>query len=220
MKRFLLTLTLCALMSTPGVAVLVVEFSPGTGGGATAGGWSYDGAGTLSFNQAVQVDLVNGSGGDPLVAAFALVQIPAMSVGGIPGGPYTLSGGPFAITDSAGSILYLAGTLSQGDLFPIGTTAAGYTVFKADITGVTVTAAGLALGSPALNYISSTPDPQRHFDFEMSLQGSPSAGFKDMLETEKPGGDGFSGAMTIPEPATLLLLGIGSLALLRNRWSR
>ena len=31
------------------------------------------------------------------------------------------------------------------------------------------------------------------------------------------GGNGFSGAMSIPEPATIALLGFGSLALLRKR---
>lgn len=217
MKQFLFTLTLCALMSTPTVASLMIEFSPGGGGGAAAGGWSFDGAGTLSFRQAVQVDLCNGGSLDPLVTGFALVHIPTMTVGGIPGGVYTLSGGAFTLTDSTGTTTYMTGTLGMGDLFPIGTTAAAYTVFEAGITDVTVTANGSALGSPALDYISSIPAAQRHFDFELSLQGGSSTGFKNMLDTGRAGSDGFSGAMTIPEPGTLLLLGLGSLALLHRR---
>jgi hypothetical protein len=216
MKRFLFTLALCALMSTPTVAALMVEFSPGGGGGAAAGGWSFDGAGTLSFREAVQVDLCNGGSLDPLVTGFTLVHIPTMTVGGIPGRPYTLSGGAFTLTDSTGTTTYMTGTLGMGDLFPIGTTAAAYTVFEADITDVTVTADGLALGSPALDYISSIPAAQRHFDFELSLQGGSSTGFKNMLDAGRAGSDGFSGAMTIPEPGTFLLLGLGVFGFLQQ----
>lgn len=217
MKRFLFTLTLWALISTPTVASLTIQFSPGGGGGAAAGSWFFDGAGTLSFRHAVQVDLCNDDSLDPLVTAFALVNIPTMTVGGIPGGPYTLNGGAFTLTDAAGTTTYMTGTLGMGDLFPLGTTAVAYTAFEADITDVTVTADGLALGSPALDYISSIPAAQRHFDFELTLQGGSSTGFKDMLDTGRVGRDGFSGAMTIPEPATLLLLGLGGLMLRKRR---
>ncbi|MBN2137249.1 MAG: PEP-CTERM sorting domain-containing protein [Sedimentisphaerales bacterium] len=217
MKRFLLTLTLCAAMSTSAAASLMIEFSPGIAGGAGAGRWSYDGAGTLSFSQAIQVDLVNGSGGDALSTLYALVEIPTMTVAGVPGGPYTLSGGEIKITDSTGAVDYLTGQLGPGDLVPIGTTAVAYSSFAADITSVVVTTAGSALSSSALDYIAGVSEDQRHLDFELSLQGASLLGFKEMLDSGLAGSDGFSGAMTIPEPATLFLLGLGSLALLRYR---
>jgi len=39
----------------------------------------------------------------------------------------------------------------------------------------------------------------------------------EMLAGGYVGGNGFSGAMSIPEPATIALLGLGSLTLLRKR---
>lgn len=217
MSRFLLTLFVCAMVAVPAQAALTLEFSPGSGGGASAGGWSFNGVSTLTFNQAIQVDLVGGAGLDALVTSLARVEVPTMTVGGIPGGPYMLDGGSVSITDAAGTTVYMTGTLGIGDLVPIGTTAAEYTMYTADITGVTVTPAGLALNSDFLNYVDSVPAAQRELDFELSLQGGPPAGFKHMLDNSVQGGDGFSGAMTIPEPATLLLLGLGSVCLLRRR---
>jgi hypothetical protein len=38
-----------------------------------------------------------------------------------------------------------------------------------------------------------------------------------MLAGGYAGGNGFSGAMSIPEPTTIALLGLGSLTLLRKR---
>jgi hypothetical protein len=56
-------------------------------------------------------------------------------------------------------------------------------------------------------------------DFELSLQGGSGTNyysFMEMLLGGYAGGNGFSGAMSIPEPTTIALLGLGSLALIRK----
>ena len=57
-------------------------------------------------------------------------------------------------------------------------------------------------------------------DFELSLQGGSGSGyysFADMLDRGGVGSGGFSGSMSIPEPATIILLGFSGLALIRPR---
>ncbi|HCO93719.1 MAG TPA: hypothetical protein DIU00_07185 [Phycisphaerales bacterium] len=57
-------------------------------------------------------------------------------------------------------------------------------------------------------------------DFELSLQGGSGTNYHslaEMLAGGYSGGNGFSGAMTIPEPTTIALLGLGTLAMLRKR---
>ena len=211
MKRLLILLAVCAVLATPGLAQPTIQFTPGPSGGTSAGTWSYDGAGTFTFFQSVTVDLVNGGAADPLVTGSARVYLPTMTVSGIPGGPYGLSGGAISITDATGGTTYMAGLLAPGDLVTSdkSTTAGGYTSFMADITNVTVSAAGSALGSAALDAIAATPAAARHLDFELSLQGA-SPGFKNMLDNGLKLSDGFSGAMTIPAPAAFLLSGFGA----------
>jgi len=212
MKRLSIFLVVCAVLATPGLAQPTIQFSPGPSGGSAAGTWSYDGAGTFTFFQSVTVDLVNGGASDPLVTGSARVYLPSMTVSGIPGGPYGLSGGAISITDATGTTTYMAGLLAPGDLVPTSptsTAAGGYTSFMADITNVTVSPAGSALGSAALDAIAATPAAARHLDFELSLQGA-SSGFKNMLDNGVKLSDGFSGAMTIPAPAAFLLSGFGA----------
>ena len=184
----------------PGLAT-TIEFSPGTGS------WSYDGAGTLSFQETYPV--VNGLGliTDTLVGSN--VHIPNLTVGGIPSPPYTLTpvSATITITDSTNTVTYLTGTLGLGDLDPVGSTGVGYTVFQADITGITV---NNPIGSAALAAIAGAPVPA--LDFELSMNGA-GRSFQSMLDNGLTGHDGFSGAMTIvpvPAPGAILLAGIGT----------
>ncbi len=76
----------------------------------------------------------------------------------------------------------------------------------------------MALGSAALALLDSLILPS--LDFELSLQGGSGPGyfsFADMLDGGFSGGGGFSGAMSVPEPTTVALLGLGGLALIRKR---
>ena len=100
----------------------------------------------------------------------------------------------------------------------VGTIGAAYTNFTSDLTDVTVTNAGKALGSAALSAIVNSGTST--LDFELSLVGGSGTNFRSltqMLAGGYVGGNGFSGAMSIPEPATIALLSLGSLAVLRKR---
>jgi len=217
MKRLLIIFWILVLsMGTSAFATTTLEFSPNS---TTGGSWYYDGAGTLSFNQEISVDRGMGSNYDALVGS--LVYIPTFKVSNVPSGPYQLL--PYgtttiSITNSDGSATYMTGTLQPGDLVPVGTIGAAYTQFQADITNVVVTAAGQSLGSAALDAIAKSGTTS--LDFELSLQGGSGTNYHsltEMLAGGYSGGNGFSGAMSIPEPTTIALLSLGSLALLRKR---
>lgn len=214
-KLVIMILALLVIAGTPAFATPAIEFSPDAG---TAGSWHYDGAGTLSFNQYVAVDKGMGSNADALTGS--LVFIPTLTVSGS-GSIYEVKpiGSPtIMITSADMSSLYMMGTLGSGDLQTIGTVAGGYTQFKTDITNLVITDAGKALGSAALNMILYTQTCG--LDFELSLQGGSGTNYRSfaqMLAGGYSGGNGFSGAMSIPEPATIALMGLGSLALLRKR---
>ena len=217
MKRLLIIFWILVLsVGTSAFATTTLEFSPNS---TTGGSWYYDGAGTLSFNQEISVDRGMGSNYDALVGS--LVHIPTLIVGAGAGGTYEVKpiGSPtISITSADNSAVYLMGTLAGGDLVPIGTIAGGYTSFKTDISNLVVTDAGKALGSAALNMILYTQTCG--LDFELSLQGGSGTNYRSfaqMLEGGYAGGNGFSGAMSIPEPTTIALLGLGSLTLLRKR---
>ena len=215
------TVAVAALLATPIWAdtvtpQLFVEFSPGP---TSAGQWHYDGAGVLSFDQSILVDAALGSNYDAL--AGARVYLPTFQVSGIPDAPYMLTplgNATVSIRSANGSYTFLEGSLGMGDLTTIGTIAGGYTRFQADISDLFVTHEGNALGSAALAVLQNMKLPS--LDFELSLQGGSGPGyysFAQMLDGGFTGSGGFSGAMTIPEPTTIALLGLGVVGLLRNR---
>jgi hypothetical protein len=200
MKRITLGLAVCALFAVPSLAATTIEFGPGDGH------WSYDGAATLSFLQTYPVK--DSIGPDALFGAY--VRMPDFTLGGIPGGPYTLTplNTTIAITDSANTVTYLTGTLGNGNLVPIDTTGVGYTHFQADITGIAV---NNSIGSAVLAEIAGMSVPQ--LDFEFSLNGA-GINLKNMLDNGLTGYDGFSGAMTVipaaPAPGAILLGAMGT----------
>ncbi len=222
MKISLTTIAvLITMVTTPMLAEVitpqnVLEFSPAPD---TAGGWSYNGAGILSFDQDIVVDSALGSNYDALTGAH--IYLPTFQVGGIPDAPYTLTplGSPqISIKSADNSTTYLTGTLGMGDLSTIGTVAGGFTQFQIDITDLFITHEGTALGSAALSILENLKLPS--LDFELSLQGGSGSGyysFAQMLDGGYSGTGGFSGAMSVPEPMTIALLGLGGLALLRKR---
>lgn len=194
----------------------VLEFSPASD---AAGEWSYNGAGVLSFDQDIIIDSGLSSNYDALVGAH--VYLPTFMVGGVPDAPYTLTplGNPEIVIKSAdNTITYMTGTLGSGDLSTMGTVAGGFTQFQVDITNLFITHEGSALGSAALAILENMKLPS--LDFELSLQGGSGPGyysFAQMLDGGFSGTGGFSGAMSVPEPTTVALLALGSLALARKR---
>lgn len=217
MKRLVIMIGICVVCAgTSALATPGIEFSPDAG---TAGGWTYDGAGTLSFDQNIAVDSAMGSNYDPLVGA--LVYIPTLTVSGIPDAPYTLKplgSSVLTIRSPDDGTIYLKATLGKGDLVAVGTIGAAYTSFMSDLSNVTITDAGKALGSAVLSAIINSGTST--LDFELSLQGASGTNYRSlnqMLAGGYIGGNGFSGAMSIPEPATIALLSLGSLVLWRKR---
>jgi len=215
----MISLALLAFGATPGWALPLIEFSPDP---STAGNWSYDGnTRVLTFEQDVVVDRGIGSNSDGLVNAH--VYIPAMQVSGS-GGVYDLSivgSDEIKITSEDKATTYMTGTLSNSGLITIGTIGAGYSQFSTDITNVMVTSEGEALGSAALDILMMSALPgEATLDFELSLQGGSGANyhsFAAMIDGGFSGNSGFSGAMSVPEPATIALLGLGSLVVARRR---
>ncbi|MCK5225338.1 MAG: hypothetical protein KAQ89_01330 [Planctomycetes bacterium] len=185
-------------------AAATIELTPDQ---STTGYWSYDGAGTLSFEQNITVDRGLGDPADTLVGAF--VHIPNMAISGS-GGSYTLSGGVISITSSSAPGLgttYLTGTLAANSMVTFGSMGIAYSVFQVDITGITID--NTVIGSAALAAIGSA------LDFELAMTGGTGGSFEDMIDSALTGEGGFSGAMTIPEPTVLVLLGTGWLIALK-----
>jgi hypothetical protein len=149
------------------------------------------------------------------------VYLPTFQIGGIPQAPYLLTplgNAQITVKSTDGSTTYMTGTLGAGDLATMGTVAGGYTRFQADITDLSITHDGAALGSAALAVLNNMRQPS--LDFELSLQGGSGPGyvsFAGMLDGSHGGRGGFSGAMSVPEPTTVALLGLGGLTLIRRR---
>ena len=216
MKRYIIIVLTLVFLGVTAFATPSIEFSPDAD---KAGSWSYDGAGTLSFNQYVTVDRGLGSSTDAL--AGSLVFVPTLSVGSTIDGPYTvkpLDNSILTIRSPDDLQIYMKATLGSGDLVPIGTIGAAYSNFKADLSNIVITNAGKALDSAVLSAILNSGTTV--LDFELSLLGGSGTNYSSlsqMLDGGYTGSGGFSGAMTIPEPATIALLGFGALAFIRKR---
>jgi len=216
MRKWIVSSIVVVALTVPGMAMPVLEFSPNP---TTAGNWSYNAATqTLSFDQDVVVDKGVSSNSDALVGAK--VYLPSLKVSGLDG-IYTLTpiGTPqIKITNVSGTKTYLTGTLGAGDLTTIGTVAGGYTDFQSDITSVVVTSQGQALGSGALDLIDTMTHPSLDLQFALvgGYGGNHFHTFTDMIDGGYSCTSDFSGAMSVPEPTTIALLGMGGLALLRR----
>ncbi|MBP7052419.1 MAG: PEP-CTERM sorting domain-containing protein [Phycisphaerae bacterium] len=221
--RVSLTLTtfLLAALTSPMLADTVtpqqvLTFGPADG---SAGEWYYNGAGVMSFDQDIVVDSGLASNYDALVGAR--VYLPTFQVSGIPDAPYTLTplgSSEITIRSADNSVTYMTGTLTISDLTTVGTVAGAYTQFQADITDVFITHEGSALGSSALEILENLSVTS--LDFDLSFTGGSGSGYKsfaDMLDRGGIGSGGFSGSMSIPEPATIILLGLSGLTLVRKR---
>jgi len=214
MKKLVLISVLVGFMVVPALAIPTIEYSVSdvVGGGS----WFYDGAGTFTFTQIIKIDKGLSDAGDALVGSW--IYIPALSVGGIPGGPYTLTPVDRTISIKSPDSLttYLTGTLGSGDFVPVGTIGVGYSKFRADITNMTIKN---TIGSAALAAIAVNPI----LDFDLAMTGGPSLGFKWMLDNNKPGSADFSGSMTaiasVPAPGAILLgsIGVAFVGWLRRR---
>jgi hypothetical protein len=216
MKKWIVSSIVVVALTVPGMAMPVIEFSPNP---TTAGNWTYSAAThILSFDQDVVVDKGVSSNSDALVGAK--VYLPSLMVSGSDG-VYSLTpigSSTIKITNNSGTMTYLTGTLGAGDLMTIGTVAGGYTDFQSDITSVVITSQGQALGSAALDLIDAMTHPSLDLQFALvtGYGGNHYHTFAEMIDGGYSCSSDFSGAMSVPEPTTIALLGMGGLALLRR----
>jgi hypothetical protein len=194
----------CALTA---VAAASLDFSPG---GSTPGNWSYDGAGTFSFNQIIEIDSVQGGQSDALYQQW--VYLPSMTLSSystlVPGAVGTgvfAGGGIVEIKTTSGDTL-VRGTLTGGSIY---TTFAAASLYPEITTDILITYVDNSIGSTYLAGLTAG----MYFDLTLSMQST--VNFDTMISNNLTGSNGFSGTLTaiIPEPATMALLGLGALLL-------
>jgi hypothetical protein len=187
------------------------------------GNWSYKAAetsyeGAFSFVQPIGIDNVQGATSDTLVDAFLF--IPSLYISnltevfpgsGIYQGSIVPESSVISIKDGDG-IDILTGTLAPGGIVTVGTTAALYPTFAFDITVTSITN---VIGSDYINNSLSVGDI---LDFDLTLQGADIASMI-LNNHDNLAGSTLSGSMTyiVPEPATLMLLGLGGLLFRKRR---
>jgi hypothetical protein len=210
MNKLVLSIALLVFMAVPALAQPTIEFNPTNVITGSAGAWQWNGpTSTFSFAQDISVVRANGSNsGDTLIGVGA-VYIPDLQLSGQPGPSFTVTplSNTISIKNSVGTVLMTGTITGSGNYAPSGATAGLYTPIQIDITNITLTAAGTALNSTALNQLASAGNA----DWNLSLQNDTdmTAMVNNRTGTD---GDGFSGSMTavtVPAPGAIMLGSIG-----------
>ncbi len=204
-KLAILSAFLC--ISVFSLATPDIEFSP-----SGPSGWSYDGVSTFTFN-AQDIDKVLGLQTDTLYGQF--VFLPQMTLSGylsaVPGvgtGTLTPVTSLVEIKDGGGNVL-LAGNLISGSYFTMFATSTAYPNIAMDMQ---ITQINNTIGSAYLNTLAVG----MYFDLNLSLQAGLYT-FDQMITNNYQDNNGMSGSLTVPEPATLVLLSLGGLLFSRKK---
>ncbi|MBE0537785.1 MAG: hypothetical protein IH624_19160 [Phycisphaerae bacterium] len=205
-------LTFMAIIAAPALAAPTLTYSPQLGMPAQ---WQYDGMGIISFTPVLVVDTVNGAETDPVVGAQVIIPDLAVDLGSqtvLAPGVSIWNVSPVApamvrIQDFIGNAYWTA-ELGDGQLLTGGTTATIYFPFAPELSNMTLTFAGIALGSDALQQLTAFGLA----DISLSLDGA-MAGLDTVLSQGLVINDGtLSGQITaiIPAPGALLLGSLGT----------